>query len=166
MARFAAVLSLILMPGSLAAQDLIYDAGITERCLENAEMSDERLACSGRASGACMNATPEGNSTVGMGACLSNEAGWWDERLNTVYRQAMAQAKATDAETQQMGRSLPSQSEALRDMQRAWISFRDRKCDFEATLWQGGTGTGPAYMACLMHTTAQQVIFLEGAASW
>ena len=50
---------------------------------------------------------------------------------------------------------------ALRAMQRAWIGFRDATCDYERSLWGGGTGGGPATAACLMRMTGEQTLYLE-----
>jgi len=55
----------------------------------------------------------------------------------------------------------PAQAEALRDMQRAWIAFRDATCTYEASQWSGGTGQGPAYEGCVMRMTAEQTLYLE-----
>jgi uncharacterized protein YecT (DUF1311 family) len=46
-------------------------------------------------------------------------------------------------------------------MQRAWIEFRDKACTYEAALWQGGTGQGPAAISCLMEQTARQALSLD-----
>ncbi|MDU8929016.1 lysozyme inhibitor LprI family protein [Alisedimentitalea sp. MJ-SS2] len=160
-------LAVLFMAASPAmAQELVYDGQITVRCLAGAEMPESRRACVGLAADSCMNNTPGGSSTVGMGGCLSKELDWWDVRLNEVYGQLMAKSRANDEEMASMGSHLPTQAPALRDMQRAWITFRDNKCAYEATLWQGGTGAGPAYAGCLMNTTAEQVFFLEEAVAW
>lgn len=55
-----------------------------------------------------------------------------------------------------------SLGEALRNMQRAWINYRDAGCLYEQAQWFGGTGGGPATMACHMHETARQTLVLEG----
>ena len=49
-------------------------------------------------------------------------------------------------------------------MQRAWIAFRDARCNWEAALWQGGTGAGPAQLSCLMVETGRQTMALQNAA--
>ena len=55
----------------------------------------------------------------------------------------------------------PGVADALREMQRAWIVFRDKACTYEASLWQGGTGRGPAAINCLMQQTARQALSLD-----
>lgn len=151
-------LALILAAASAApaaAQDLIFSPNATESCL--ASGADFR-SCIGRSAEACMNDTPGGWSTVGMGGCYDRERQWWDARLNTSYGFAMEHARKADADNGGFG---PSQAEALRDMQRAWITFRDRRCDYERSQWGGGTGGGPAALACLMTETAEQTWYLE-----
>ena len=96
-----------------------------------------------------------------MGECLDRELTFWDEMLNANYKAQMARAKASDEENKQYNPNLPSQSTALRDMQRAWITYRDAACDYERSQWGGGTGGGPATYACLMELTGLQALRLQ-----
>ena len=107
--------------------------------------------------------TQGGETTVGMGGCLDREWQYWDARLNAAYQHQMARAKAIDAEMAGLGVTVPRQSDALREMQRAWIPFRDAKCGYEYSQWGGGTGGGPAITACLMAETGEQALYLENA---
>ncbi len=152
--KYLAVL-LVCMAAPAAAQELVFSAQATESCL--ASGTDYRQ-CVGRSAEACMENTPGGWSTVAMGGCLDRELSWWDDRLNTSYRFAMDHARKMDAENDGFG---PSQMDALRDMQRAWIPFRDRKCDWARSQWGGGTGGGPAALECLMRETADQTWYIE-----
>ncbi|MEO1638990.1 MAG: lysozyme inhibitor LprI family protein [Pseudomonadota bacterium] len=140
----------LLTAASAQAQDLSFDSIHTEACLEEAVGVAERHACIGASANQCME-TPSGSSTVGMGFCLSEEWQFWDARLNNVYQQLRRQQ--ADAE--------PVLNERLQEMQRAWITFRDARCDYEFVQWGGGTGGGPALSACLMQATAEQVFVLE-----
>ena len=103
-----------------------------------------------------------GSSTVGMGFCLGAERDWWDDRLNTAYGEVMTRAEAGDAELDSLDAAGPRQAGALRDMQRAWIAFRDAACEYEATRWGGGTGAGPAAAQCALTLTARQANQLDG----
>ena len=105
--------------------------------------------------------TPGGSSTVGMGYCLSQELDLWDARLNETYRALLTVERALDAETATLGASVPPRASALRDMQRAWIGFRDATCVYEYAQWGGGTGGGPANTSCLLRLTALQALELE-----
>ncbi|KMW56504.1 hypothetical protein AIOL_001458 [Candidatus Rhodobacter oscarellae] len=79
-----------------------------------------------------------------------------------MYRELRAQERREDA-SGGTPKGAPRQADLLRDMQRAWITFRDRTCDYERAQWGGGTGGGPAYTNCLMVQTAKQTIYLEQA---
>ncbi|MGJ8618377.1 MAG: lysozyme inhibitor LprI family protein [Sulfitobacter sp.] len=140
-----------------AAQELPYSDAATLNCLQ---LGGANRSCVGLSAQLCMD-TPDGSSTVGMGGCLDAERKFWDDRLNANYQARMVEAKRVDAEMAELGATVPSQSDALRDMQRAWIAFRDTACTWEASKWGGGTGSGPAYVACLMDLTAEQSIVLN-----
>ena len=154
-------IALVMLAGAAGAQDLTFDPGPTVACLAQVDVSSSAaLDCIGKAAEACM-ATPDGQTTVGMGYCLGAEWEWWDARLNATYGQLMAQHKAADAEMAGIGATVPSLVDALKAMQRAWIPFRDAACDYERATWGGGTGGGPATAGCLMVQTARQALALE-----
>jgi uncharacterized protein YecT (DUF1311 family) len=141
-----------------AAQDLPFSAEPTEACL--ATIPEEPEACIGRSADACM-ATPDGSTTVGAGFCLSKEAEFWDARLNAAYAALMQAEQDYDAEMAELDIAAPSTSDALREMQRAWIAWRDAACTYERSQWGGGTGGGPATAACMMRLTGEQALALE-----
>jgi uncharacterized protein YecT (DUF1311 family) len=143
----------------IAAQDadgLFYDFGPTAACLVGAQTLPEKSACIGRAADACVEAT--GYATPVLSGCASRELDDWDARLNAVYQQARARAAQIDKDAFE---GTPSQAEALRDMQRAWIPYRDATCAYEASQWGGGTGAGPAFVSCLLTMTGEQALYLE-----
>lgn len=158
----AALLALALLAGPAAAQDITYSDDATASCLAGAEEFTEQRACIGLSANLCMEA-PGGYSTYGMGGCLDRELRYWDTLLNENYRARMVQAKSADEDTAMYQPELPKQAEALRDMQRAWITFRDAACDYERSQWGGGTGGGPATLACLMRMTGEQALLLGAA---
>ncbi len=133
-----------------AAQEITYHPDPTIDCLDDAIDTPMRQACIGAAANLCMIDNPGGSSTVGMGFCLDQERAWWDARLNEVYNALLAQHA-----------DRPDVQDRLREMQRAWIPYRDARCDFEFVQWNGGTGQGPALLACLMAATAEQTLVLE-----
>ena len=146
--------------GPAAAQDLVYADDATQTCLADAAPGD-RAACAGESAAACMRDTPGGDSTVGMGGCLDRERQFWDDALNAAYGDLMALYKTRDAEAAAGGWNAPEQVPALKAMQRAWIAYRDARCDFERAKWGGGTGGGPATLQCLMAVTAEQTVLLQ-----
>ena len=146
--------------GPAAAQDLRFDIGNTLACLDRAADSYQQAACIGTAANVCINATGDGGTTVGMGGCISFELEYWDGRLNDSYRRLRSKERADDAFNAGMPGAV-SQADALRDMQRAWIPYRDATCDYERSQWGGGTGAGPATLGCLMRLTGEQTLYLE-----
>lgn len=143
------------------AGELVFRPDATEACLRSGQGAE----CIGASANMCMEATPGGSSTAGMGGCLDRELQYWDARLNAAYTVAMRRTRAVDAEMKDIGSSAPQQAPAMRAMQRAWIGFRDAKCDFVRSEWGGGTGGGPATIACLMDETGRQALFLERRAA-
>jgi uncharacterized protein YecT (DUF1311 family) len=145
----------------------VFSAAETDRCVSAAVATSPGLTghsvldCVGRAAAACM-MTPGGDTTVGMMDCLDGELGYWDGRLNAAYARRIAAAKTQDSEIQTLGSSAVPVEDSLRAMQRAWVSFSVASCLYEQAQWMGGTGGGPATLACLMQETARQALRLEG----
>jgi uncharacterized protein YecT (DUF1311 family) len=137
-----------------------FEPAPTEACLAAAPA--DLASCIGHAADACMLENPQGETTMGMGFCLSREWEWWDARLNVAYAALMELHAAGDARARAEGLEVPSVAEALRRMQRAWIAYRDASCDYERAQWSGGTGGGPATAACLMQHTGVRTLELEG----
>ncbi|GAA4223666.1 uncharacterized protein YecT (DUF1311 family) [Sagittula marina] len=155
----ALIMALAVLPVGALAQDVTFSPEATMQCLM--EDPGAGVSCIGASADKCMEDTDGGDSTVGMGGCLDAERAYWDTRLNAAYGARMKEAKAADAEAKAGGWSAPSQADALREMQRAWIPFRDARCTYAAALWSGGTGAGPAATGCLMLTTGEQALYLE-----
>lgn len=147
--------------------DPIYSPSPTKACVVAAAARSPSLSgyavldCVGRGAQACM-ATPGGDTTMGMMACLQGELAYWDLRLNAAYGQRTAEARTEDAEMASIRATSASLTDALRAMQRAWMAYRNTACLHEQAQWRGGTGGGPATLACHMHETARQALKLEG----
>jgi len=140
----------------VAAQDLQFDAAGLETCLEQVSDGAQSYDCIGRASAACME-QPMGETTPGMAFCLSEEYEIWDAKLNEAYQMLRSDYAALDADRFE---GAPALADALRDMQRGWIGYRDARCSFEAAQWYGGTGSSPAFLGCMMQQTAEQTLYL------
>jgi uncharacterized protein YecT (DUF1311 family) len=160
MMRFVLIGAVALgMGGAASAQDadgLYYDFAPTSLCIARSETSAERSECIGRATEACINAT--GYATPVLSGCAFRELENWDAHLNAVYQAQRARSREFDMGG---GANAPSLAVGLRDMQRAWIEYRDATCSYEAAQWGGGTGAGPAFAGCLTRLTAEQALYLE-----
>jgi uncharacterized protein YecT (DUF1311 family) len=85
---------------------------------------------------------------MGMIDCNTREWGVWDERLNRVYQDALKEAPSKLAR-------------ALRDAQRVWMQWREKRCRLPATDNEGGSIVGPLYTGCMLDATARQALWLE-----
>jgi uncharacterized protein YecT (DUF1311 family) len=88
-----------------------------------------------------------GTTTLGMKECISAEEKKQDARLNKAYSAAMKSLT-------------PKRQKELKDVQRAWIKYRDAECTF---LYDpdGGTLAGVVSADCFMQKTAQRATELE-----
>lgn len=155
------LLSTILFLGAPAeAQDLVFDESLVSACLAAADVDPAGRSCVGQAAEACTEMTPGGLSNAGIGRCTNAELQVWDDALNAIYKEIRASAEQNDKDLDELGSAAPRQVPALRDMQRAWIAYRDQRCAYEASLWGGGSGAGPAAISCALALTAEQALYL------
>ncbi len=91
-------------------------------------------------------ATCSDKSTTGIVDCTAALTKTWDGRLNKAYKALIAQEEG-------------DQKQALRDVQRLWIKYRDANCGFYA----GGQGTISQVAAaeCMRVMTKQRALELE-----
>ncbi len=158
---FAAVLAWAVgASGAVAQEDVLFTVAPLEACMATAEQDmDGQKDCIGAAQVACMEANDLGQTNFGMKICTAEEADWWDMQLNADYQRLQGFAAETDA----VETAAPSMQQALKDMQRAWIAYRDAACAFDASQWGSGSGAGLAYASCVLHETAEQVFRLRAA---
>ncbi|MEM6667156.1 MAG: lysozyme inhibitor LprI family protein [Pseudomonadota bacterium] len=145
----AALIGLASLP-ALAQAERPYPADLVaiETCLDtNGPGLDRQIVCIDVVSGPCLD-QPGNDTTAGMNICLGRSIDAWDAILNEAYR--AARVGLDDAQ-----RSL------LRDAQRAWITFRDKRCALEASYYRGGTLAGVVHGGCLEHETAIRAIDLR-----
>lgn len=142
----------------LTAQELGVDAGIVQACYENTPAWDVTPDCVGYAANICQE-LPGGSTTQGISACLSAETAVWDDILNDAYQAKQADFNARDA----MGAAAtPAELiMALRDAQRAWISFRDSDCELRYVIFQGGSIRSIVGSGCRLSKTAQRALELR-----
>jgi uncharacterized protein YecT (DUF1311 family) len=121
---------------------------LADRCLDGAgDKKHAAMACVGKVAQSCM-AQPGGGSTFGMRICLNREIKIWDDRLNRSYQTFRA---SLDGKVRN----------ALVEVQKGWIEWRDKKCDFPYTMHEGGTIAGVAAADCVLETTAMRAIELR-----
>ncbi len=89
----------------------------------------------------------EGGSNLGTADCYLVEAAVWDELLNDNYKEVLGQLDDKEQATK------------AREMQRAWIAFRDTSCDFYWHKIRGSMAV-PMGAACRLRETARRALFL------
>lgn len=152
-----AALALLALAAPVAAQDLVYSNDATLACVNAAATPDARKACIGKSSGVCMEATQSGGTTVGRSNCVSRELDFWEYALNENYRLSVEKAEKEDAIKADYA---PAVAPTLREMQQAWVGYRDARCNFEMAQWGGGSGSSTASMNCLLGMTGNQALYL------
>jgi len=90
----------------------------------------------------------QAQTTIDMRKCTAQELGYQDFLLNKVYKRVMAKLS-------------PLHRKELRDVQRAWIRYRDLKCDFETIVAEGGSMVAVLALDCNLEMTKQRRKELE-----
>ena len=88
-----------------------------------------------------------------------------DADLNALWPDIVAAAKQNDEYVADMARErgVPTTLEALRNAQRAWITFRDAQCEYEAYEVFGGTMQPMVGSLCLARLTRERIEVLSHA---
>lgn len=115
-------------------------------CLLTAARSSNRTSyeCIGYSANNCLNLA-ENQTTVGMEQCHLEEMRAWDLLLNRYYQVLRGDGSL----------------DGLRDVQRAWIAYRDQKCDLYDEVYQGGSIVRILRANCLRQETARRVLDLH-----
>lgn len=94
-----------------------------------------------------------------MNACAAADLARVDEDLNAAYADARAAMRLRDAglSADQTGAEI-----ALRDAQRAWISFRDLACAAEGFVVRGGSIEPLVVLMCKTRLTEARIADLRG----
>jgi uncharacterized protein YecT (DUF1311 family) len=82
--------------------------------------------------------------TAGRSECYNKQYKSADAELNRVYGQVMSRLNSK------------SRQDALKTAQRAWISYRDKECEFDASRYEGGTEVNVVLPACLSGETSSR----------
>jgi uncharacterized protein YecT (DUF1311 family) len=124
------------------------DTATIETCVQSeSEANRDAHTCIGRVSGPCME-KPEGQSTVGMVACLSNETKAWDDLLNEEYGRLLPLLKKEAAED-------------VKKAQRLWIEGRDADCRVPYYFYDGGTIVQTLGAQCVRDHTAERALLIR-----
>ncbi|MEM9047008.1 MAG: lysozyme inhibitor LprI family protein [Pseudomonadota bacterium] len=93
--------------------------------------------------------------------CIESELEAWDSHLNWLYNLSMEELKKQAIEYDRPTGDHPLAMEGnLREMQRAWIPYRDALCGFAGSLTAGGTSITEEKLLCLNEETARQTLRL------
>lgn len=85
-----------------------------------------------------------------MNICAEEEWQAADAELNSTYQEVMAEMKQMDAD---LPEELQGAEVALRDAQRAWISYRDANCTAAGFKMRGGSAEPLLVYGCLRSLT-------------
>ena len=103
-----------------------------EQCIATATDTGRERDCLGVLAGSCMQA-PDGQTTVGMMFCVSDETDAWDVLLNREYQAA----------------------------QRAWLKFHEANCAAAYGIYGSGTMRQTAGANCYLNMTAERTLELR-----
>lgn len=155
-----ALFSILLMP-SVQAQTApqTFDAAETlDLCLSGeGAQQDGADSCIGLISNKCLEGTME--TTMDNLRCDAEEIAVWDRRLNVAYKSLQQIYKQNDAEMSEYDGF--NRANELREVQRAWIVWRDAKCDFAYGEFRGGTMGKLSASYCQTALTAERALELE-----
>ena len=137
-------------PASAQEKPDAKDASAIEKCMKAKTAHNWAWeTCIGTVSEPCVKKHPQ-EIPSDVIACYAREQAVWDDVLNKSYQTLR---KALDEE----------QQTKLRDMQRAWITSRDKTCGFLYDYFQG-TMANPMIAACTSRATGMQALYLRGFA--
>ncbi|CDX22610.1 exported hypothetical protein [Mesorhizobium sp. SOD10] len=109
----------------------------------------EPASCINYVTELCSFESDDGRSQLGLIDCANREVSVWENRLNTTYAALMAKAarKARDG---------------YRNMQRAWIAYRDARCKAEASAETiNSDRQSNIIVSCELDATARQALILD-----
>lgn len=160
--RLFGVLLLVFAAPVWAQEDLSDLHGpLLLQCYEEADGSEAKRQCIGALSLHCMGDEPGGETTLGMTMCNHAESVVWDELLNDEYGKLMDSSKVMDEEDMVYFPEFANRAKALRNAQRAWITYRDANCELAYAAWGSGSMRNIANTDCIMNMTAERTIELR-----
>jgi uncharacterized protein YecT (DUF1311 family) len=82
-------------------------------------------------------------SQSGMNTCAGKDYELDDARLNTAYKELVSKLEK-------------DRREKVKEIQIAWIKYRDLQCDFDSSNYEGGTMYSLVRSSCLSQITKQR----------
>jgi len=147
--RIASVIAAALLASPAWAQagrQMAADSNAIQDCVKtNTPPDKDWESCIGRVSNKCLD---DAKSTADQNACIDRERKVWDDILNETYRRLREKLDQ-------------DQQVKLRDMQRAWLTSREKTCAFYWDFYQG-TMASPMTSSCVNRETARRALFLLG----
>jgi uncharacterized protein YecT (DUF1311 family) len=125
------------------------DASMMQNCTNSTETP---ASCINEISRMCEEESDDGYTTRGMIACAGRETAVWDARLNAAYTSLREMM-------QRNGRQ--DQMDAIQQVQRLWIQYRDAECAQRSLAYEGGTMSGITHAYCINQVTAVRALDLE-----
>jgi uncharacterized protein YecT (DUF1311 family) len=101
----------------------------------------------------CTNAVTQ----AAMNRCAYLDFQAADRELNQLWPQIIAAAREADAQIDRSYDRAPTSEQALRNAQRAWITFRDQQCTYEGHEARGGSMETMIHEACRATVTRQRI---------
>ena len=92
-------------------------------------------------------------STADEISCIDKEYSYYDKILNQYYKEIMRHF-----------RNDPGERKYLREAQRAWIVYRDKKCRFEGYPMRGGSAESVIVFGCRTTETKKRALELKAIA--
>lgn len=160
-----------MLPLSIVAQEetpkaTSADTAILKTCLgksnEGAPYPSNETRCLWESFRGCTKTN--GDSSVQEHTCLMREYAVWDAQLNANYRAKLSwfDSMLKDSQVTGMERDIyQTGQKALREAQRAWMSYRDKACDAVAGEYGMGNGVTNAIRICLTELTAQRAQMIK-----
>lgn len=99
----------------------------------------------------------DAQTQMDMNHCAGERFGQADAELNRIYRDVVRQEQAADRDAAGMIASHPTNEEALRASQRAWLAFRDAQCEYESFEARGGSMQPMLYEDCRERMTRERI---------
>lgn len=94
------------------------------------------------------NPCAQAQTQIEMNDCAAKESRAADQKLNKLYAELAAKLE-------------PERLAKLKEAERAWIKFRDADCDFQSSLYKGGSIYPMIYNGCLTDNINHRLKQLE-----